>query len=488
MKKFIKMSLFIMVVSLCALFYGGNVHAQEPGITLTKKTYIYTNNRAEARFYTSSGYAYCITPSKVGAKPGQYFSYKEKITDRGLVYILENAKSKTEHGYLVAQLAIWKYYNGGYTPEAYKGTAVNREANGLVSKANLVNPNYSQASIKLKVTNSELFLNNDSTYYKSANMKATVTGASTYTVNVEGPAGIQLVKEDGTVVANKSSFKSGEVFYVRIAVSKVSSASKVKITVSTKAKNSIAKRYTPNNNQLQELVLLSTEYCSANSKATLTIKPIKRVCEYYGGKYYDKDGNVTTAETYSIQCEKHTCEKVGNTYFGKDGTEVSELTFKKECERHTCEKVGDTYFGKDGTEVSELTYTKECEQHICDKVGDTYFGKDGREVSALTYTKECEKHTCEIIDNTYFGKNGDEVNYDTYKNQCMHFCELYNNHYYGKDGTIVDEKTYTKECTTPVVPVPDTDTDPLDMIVYILFGSLLILSGLFVVTPSTKKM
>jgi len=70
----------------------------------------------------------------------------------------------------------------------------------------------------------------------------------------------------------------------------------------------------------------------------------------------------------------------------------------------------------------------------------------------------------------------------------MHFCELYNNNYYGKDGTIVDEKTYTSECTTPVVPVPDTDTDPLDLIVYILFGSLLLLSGLFVVTPSTKKM
>ena len=459
MKKIIKMSLFIMIISLCTIFYGGNVHAQEPGITLTKKTYIYTNNRAEARFYTSSGYAYCITPNKVGAKPRQYFSFKETITDKGLIFLLESDKPNNEHNYLVTQLAIWKYYNGGFTPSSYKGTSVNSEANALANKARNAKKTNTKITISLKVTNSEMFLNNDSTYYKSANMKATVTGASTYKVNVEGPSGIQLLRENDTVVANNSSFKSGEVFYVRIDASKVTSPAKVKITVSANGKTSIAKRYTPNNNQLQELVLLSSQYCTTSSKTTLTISPVKRTCEYVNGKYYGKDGTIVDKETYSIQCEKHTCEKVGDTYFGLDGTEVSELTFRKECEKHTCEKVGETYYGKDGTEVS-----------------------------SLTYTKECEKHICEIIDNTYFGKTGNEVNYNTYKNECMHFCELYNNNYYGKDGTIVDEKTYTKECTTPVVPVPDTDTDPLDIIIYLLFGSLLVLSGLFVVTPNTKKM
>ena len=517
MKKIIKMSLFIMIISLCAIFNSVNVKAQEPGITLTKKTYIYTNNRKEARFLTSNGYAYCITPNKVGAQAGQYFSYKEKETDKGLIYLLANANSNNEHNYLVTQLAIWKYYNGGFTPEAYKGTKVNNEANALATKARNAKTATTKVTIDFKVTNTDLFLNSDSTYYKSANMKAIVTGASTYTVNVQGPTNIQLVRSDGTVVANNSSFNSGEVFYVRIAESNVKSASKVSIKVAAKGKTSVAKRYTPNNNQLQELILLSTENVTVSKASTLRITPAKRVCEFYNNKYYDKNGNVTDYETFAKQCEKHkcekvgetyfgrdgkivpeltyrkecekhTCEKVGDTYFGKEGNEVSELTYKQECERHICEKVGDIYFGKEGTKVSELTYKQECERHVCEKVGETYYGKNGTEVSSLTYTKECEKHTCEIIDNTYFGKSGNEVNYDTYKSQCMHFCELYNNKYYGSDGTIVDEKTYTSQCTTPVVPVPDTDTDPLDLVVYILFGSLLLLSGLFVVAPSTKKM
>ena len=459
MKKIIKMSLFIMLVSLCAIICGGNVHAQEPGITLTKKTYIYTGNRSEARFYTSRGYAYCITPNKVGAQPGQYFSFKETIREKGLVYLLSNANSSNEHDYLVTQLAIWKYYNGGFTPEAYKGTSVNSEANALANKAKNVEKSKINVTINLKVTNNELFLSSDGTYYKSANMKAVLTGASAYSVKVSGPGKIQLVNSNDKVVPNNSSFKNEEVFYVRIPSNSITKAGKITITVSAHGKSGIAKRYTPNNNQLQELVLLSTENVDVYDSAALTVTPIKRVCEYYQGTYYDKDGNITDEQTYSLQCKKHTCEKVG-----------------------------DIYFGKDGNQVPELTYKKECEQNICTKVGDTYFGKDGREVDELTYTKECEKHTCEIIDNTYFDKNGNEVTYETYKSQCMHFCELYNNHYYGKDGTIVDEKTYTDQCTTPVVPVPDTDTDPLDLIVYILFGSLLLLSGLFVVTPSTKKM
>lgn len=488
MKKIIKMSLFIMLIALCAFFCGENVQAQEPSIKLTKKTYIHTNQRKEARFYTSSGYAYCITPSKVGAQPGQVFTFKQKMTDKGLVYLLENANSKTEHGYLVTQLAIWKYYNGGFTPAAYKGTSVNSEANALAKKAANASKPTTKVTISLKVTNTDLFLNNDGTYYKSANMKATVTGASKYTVNVDGPSNIQLVRSNGTVVANKSSFKSGEAFYVRIAESKISNASKIKITVTAKGTTSVVKRYTPNNNQLQELVLISHEKVTASKTTTLRITPVKRVCEYVNGIYYDKDGKVTDEETYEIQCKKHTCEKVGNTYFGKDGSIVDEVVYKQQCEKNVCTKVGNLFYGKDGNEVDELTYRKECEEHTCTKIDDTYYGKDGNEVDQLTYTKECEKHTCEIIDNTYFGKTGSEVTYDTYKNECMHFCELYNNKYYGSDGTIVNEKTYNEQCTTPVVPVPNTDTDPMDIVVYILFGTLLILSGLFVVTPNSKKM
>lgn len=459
MKKIIKMSLFIMVLSLCSIFCCSNVNAQEPGITLTKKTYIYTNSRKEARFYTSKGYAYCITPSKVGAQPGQAFSFKEKTSEKGLIYLLKSANSKNEHSYLVTQLAIWKYYNGGFTPEAYKGTSVNNEANALANKAKNAKKPVTNVSINFKVTNYEMFLNNDSTYYKSANMKATVTGATTYTAIVEGPSNIQLVRSNGTAVGKKASFKSGEAFYVQVPTKDITKVTKVKIKVTSSGTVSIAKRYTPNNNQLQELILIDQEKITVSKATTLSITPVKRSCEFVNNVYYDKDGNVTDAETYSIQCEKHTCEKVGETFFGIEGKVVDELTYKKECEKHICEKVGDTYFGKEGTEVDQLTYTK-----------------------------QCEKHVCEIIDNTYFGKTGAEVNYDTYKSECMHFCELYNNKYYGKDGTIVDEKTYTDQCTTPVVPVPDTDTDPMDIVIYILFGSLLLLSGLFVVTPSTKKM
>lgn len=459
MKKIIRMSLFILIISLCTCFYSVNVNAKETTITLTKKTYIYTNNRKDSKFYTTKGYAYCITPGKVGAQEGQKFSFKSKTADKGLIYLLDNAKPSNDHSYLVTQLAIWKYYNGGYTPEAYKGTKINTEANKLAEKAKNASPATTKITIDLKVTSSELFLNNDSTYYKSANMKANVSGASTYTVNVQGPEKIQLMNSEDKVVANNSTFKSGEVFYVRIAVGDISQASKIIIKVTAKGKTSIVKRYTPNNNKLQELILIDNQNCIVGDSSTLTVNPVKRSCEYVNGIYYDKDGKVTDQITYSIQCEKHTCEKVGETYFGKDSTIVD-----------------------------ESTYRKECEKHICEKVDDTYYGKDGSEVDSVTYTKECEKHTCEIIDNTYFDKLGNQVDYEKYKSDCMHFCELYKNNYYGKNGTIVDEKTYKDECTTPVVPVPDTDTDPLDVVIYLLLGSLLLLSGFYVITPNTKKM
>ena len=201
-----------MLAIIAVSAFGIRTYATtEPSITIDKKTYITTGDRREAKFHTTKGYGYCITPSKVGAGEGTSLSFTKYETDGGLLYLLKQA-GNSDDSYLATQLAIWKYYNG-YTISAYNGTSVMKQADALAAEAKKHANDKSDVTIKLN--SASIAITSDNTYYKSGEMSATTTGASTYTVTVSGVEGVQLLNASGTVVSNGTTFKSGEKFYVR---------------------------------------------------------------------------------------------------------------------------------------------------------------------------------------------------------------------------------------------------------------------------------
>ena len=454
MKKYLKIILMLAIIAVSA--FGVRVYAtSESSITIDKKTYINTGDRREAKFHTTKGYGYCITPSKVGAAEGTSLNFTKYETDGGLLYLLKQA-GNSDNSYLATQLAIWKYYNG-FTISAYNGTSVMKQADALAAEAKKHANDKSEVAIKLN--GASISLTSDNAYYKSGAMSAVTTGASTYTVSVSGVEGVQLLNASGTVVSNGTTFKSGEKFYVRVASNKITQASNINVVVATTGKVYVMKRYSPSNNQKQDLVVLSSTDKKVNASATLKVTPVKRSCEIVNGTYYGIDGSVVDKTTYSIQCERHVCEKVGDVYFGREGKQVEEVIYHQQCDNNVCKKVGDKYYGKDGTEVDRTLYSIQCERHVCEKVGNTYFGLNGTEVSADQYTSEC-----------------------------VHKCEVYNNQYYGENGTVVTEETYRAQCEAVVVPVPDTNTSALQMGLYVFLGTSTILGGIGLAGHYRKSM
>ena len=194
---------------------------------------------------------------------------------------------------------------------------------------------------------------------------------------------------------------------------------------------------------------------SNNCDSSLKVIPeiISRSCTIYENNYYDKEGNITTKETYEKECKKHTCEVLSDgTKYGKDGRVATDIEYEKECKKHTCEVLSDgTKYGKDGRVVTDIEYEKECKKHTCEVLSDgTKYGKNGTIVDEKTYKEECEEKTpvCEIKDEKYYDEQGKETTKEEFEKKCKkHTCEvLSDGTKYGKNGTIVDEKTYKEEC------------------------------------------
>lgn len=453
MKKQIKI-LMIFVMCLSLLLPTSVFAKTSSSITLQKKTYVKTGSGSTTvtKFKTNKGYAYCITPGKNGPSVGTKLHLKNTIKSGGLVYLLDKA-STSDSSFMITQLAVWKYANNFHKAGSSSNWA---KANKLVKEAKKHKDYNTKPSVSLKVSSNSL--SESGNYYKSG--KITVV-AKNIKKNlkvklVDAPKNAKIVNSNGKT---KTSFKNGDVIYVMVPTSSVTSKVSFKIKISGSGVITHVNRYKSNNSNTQELIIIDTESAADSYSANLTIVPVIRKCVYYNGNYYGKDGKIVDKTTFSIQCEKHSCEKVGDTYFGRDGKEVDELTFKKECEKHVCEIIDNTYFGKDGVEVDSVTYDKECNKHVCEVVGDTYFGKNGIEVDVTTYEKECNKHSCEVIDDTYFGLNGDIVTPEAYKDQC-------------------------EAKPTPVI-VPDTAD--FNGLLYILIGSIIILSTFVAIDTIANK-
>ena len=191
------------------------------------------------------------------------------------------------------------------------------------------------------------------------------------------------------------------------------------------------------------------------TKEQYTVDCLKPTCKIVDGKYYGKNGTEVTKEQYTVDCLKPTCKIVDDKYYGKNGTEVTKEQYTVDCLKPTCKIIDGIYYGSNGTVVTKEQYTVDCLKPMCKVVDGKYYGKDGSEVDKVTYTKECLKPVCKVVDGVYYGKNGDEVDSDTYKSECEKICQISDGKYYGSNGNVVTEETYKYECTTPVCGIRD---------------------------------
>ena len=279
-----------------------NVYAVS-NLTITEKSYVGINfsdgtHRNEAYFNTNKGVAYCITPSKTGGPQGTSLSYSSTVNSGPVLYLLNNA-SNSKNDYLVTQLAIWKV-NNNYIPKVYNKDAniVNNAiklANTAKSNSNYaVNPTMKLSSSRLNFSESS-----DGNYYISNYITVNTNKMNKVTARVSGAKGATITSNGKR--GSSLSLKNGNKFNVKIPKSSITSATNIKVTVKATGTKASYERYY--GGKWQDLVVLVKKPKTVNSVASGTVKPVVHKCEYKYGKYYDKNGKVTSKTNYSIQCD-----------------------------------------------------------------------------------------------------------------------------------------------------------------------------------------
>ena len=467
----------ILIVFFSFIIGLSNVQAKTgERITIDSKTYIQTGfgTRTEAKFHTTKGYAWCITPHKTGANQGTILYYKGQETNGGTLYLLDRAGT-SDSQYLETQLALW-IYDSKYLPAIYEqnsNSTVVKNAKILANEASK-NANYKvEPSITLDAggnTILSLAKIGDKYYYQTNTMSARLVNASSYTVSLENaPSGAYIANTNGTAT---NTFKNGEKFTVRIPETSINASVKFNVVAKTSGTKKYVERYTPENSNLQEVVLLRQENVTLSTKKEMTISPTKKYCQLFNGRYYGTNGTVVSAEQYKKECV-HTCTQYNGNYYGLNNTIVSYEQYKKECV-HTCTQYNGSYYGENGNVVTYDQYKKEC-VHTCTQYNGKYYGSNGSIVSAEEYRKQCV-HTCTQYNGNYYGLNNTIVPYEQYKNECIHTCTQYNGSYYGSNSTVVTESEYKKQCEgTTITSVPSTGTNS-DM-TNIIAGLCMIVGG-----------
>ena len=482
----IKKILYVFIVTIISLIGLTSVYAKTgEKLTLDAKSYInLVGPRKEAKFHTTMGYGWCITPEKKGADQGTTFTYVNDETDGGYLYLLNNSKTD-DRSYLVTQLAVW-LYKSNYMPDTYWNNSSSQiviDAKALANAARN-NKNYNTKPAISIVNNNKamkLVKEGNTYYYISGELSAKLTNATEYKVTLSNaPTGTKILNSSNKEV---STLKAGEKFKIKVPEANVTANKTIKVTVSASGTRKFIERYRPSNTAKQDLIVLRSENVTVNSSSELTITPEKRTCDIFNGKYYGEDGTIVDKEEYEKQC-KHVCEPYNGEYYGEDGTKVDEETYNKQC-KHVCEPYNGEYYGEDGTKVDKEEYEKQC-IHKCEPYNGEYYGEDGTKVDEETYNKQCN-HVCEEYKGKYFDSFGKETTLEEYIRQCKHTCEIYNGKYYGKNGNEVDAITYENECNPSTVVVPPTGSNKMPIGMYLLIGILPIAGGTKLILKSRKE-
>ena len=430
MKKFnsfFKAFVLVLIASFVGVF---NVNAKSgETLVIDRKSYIQTGvgSRVEAKFHTTMGYGWCITPHKTGAEQGTTLYFAKEETDGGILYLLDNSGT-SDMDYLKTQLALWMY-ESNYVPDAYvqnSNSAVVQAARSLANTASKYKNHkvYPSISIGNPSITVSLVKIGDKYYYRSEAITVSLANADTYTVSLtNAPSGTQVITTNGLAAG---TLKKGEQFMIRIPEESVSGNVTVNFKVNTTGVRRYVERYSPNNSALQDVALVRTENVPTSANGSLNIVPSKRVCQFFNGRYYGSNGSIVTEQEYKKQCT-HICTQYNGQYYGSNGTVVTEQEYKDQCLK-----------------------------------------------------------ICRIEDGKYYGSNGTVVTEQEYRNQCLKICRIEDGKYYGSNGTVVTEQEYKNQClpkTTVVVPNTGSYSDSANLVV----GSLLILGGLGVTFGYRKQ-
>ena len=136
---------------------------------------------------------------------------------------------------------------------------------------------YTDPTIKINNSNSELSLSSDGKYYVSSNMSVSTTGTvGSYTVSLSNaPKGTTITDKNGNV---KSTFNAGDSFVVKVPASSINSLSAdFKVNVSAKGSINKAYYYTPTHSQYQATGALYPESKNISDSTTLKINITTKV-------------------------------------------------------------------------------------------------------------------------------------------------------------------------------------------------------------------
>ena len=289
-----KKKLFVFSLLFVLLFSFPSVKAEN--ITVTKeglmvdtddgnKSYITPTDSSSSAFdwamlRTSDGkVAYCIDIDKTWPT-NDSMTISDDFLNSGLVYILENGypnKTIIDGGVkdrYITQGAIYLYVNNS---DNFTGVAADRynlipEMKRLVNGAKSVNSNNSSIT-SYSIEDKNMELSSDGRYYVSKKVLPSVIGTTSYTVSVSGIDGASVVDENG---AAKTSFTSGEGFYVRVP-STTSAGASVNVSLSIKTK---ARALLSSNTNNQRVVYLADAEDTKSTSFTLTISAPKVCVDY----------------------------------------------------------------------------------------------------------------------------------------------------------------------------------------------------------------
>ena len=383
-----------------------NVNA-EGNMSVTKKTYINVDdtntNRREPKYFTSRGYAFCITPDRTGAREGIEYKYVGEENNDLLIYLLSYGDNSNDYDYLTKQLAIWKAVNN-FLPDYYinnPNIEVLYRANSLINEARENASKYNKnTSVELDYDNStfESTKIDGTLYNKSGIITAHIVNGNKTGFELEGvPSGTKLFDLNGNEI---DDLKDGTQFYIAVPVKWIIEEINFSLTVTAEGAVKTAERYAPTTGDWQDLVVLTNETTKASKKITFKIgnKNRDNKCELIDGKYYDEEGKETDKKTFLTTCEVHKCDKVDEFYFDQEGNITDVDTYDKQCVKHTCEIIGDTYYDSLGNITTKDEYRTQCELVSCEIINGKYFGNEGNIVTPQEFRNQCEAQIVPVPD------------------------------------------------------------------------------------------
>ena len=240
-------------------------------------------------FTTTEGQIiYCLDNLKTRLDSGMSASLSG-TADAGVQYILENGypnkriMDNGEADKYITQAAIWWYmeetgqgdnklsneFKTADKTDIYK--LIPTYIKPMVANAKKAKANNTKPSMKATIDGNELSLTSDNKYYESRLISVALTGATNYSVALEGGTkNTVIVGADGNA---KSSFNANEKFKVRIPASELTEKITVNIKVSTTGVTKSAKIYKPSDNKYQRVVGLFNDEVSLNEVVKLTAAP-----------------------------------------------------------------------------------------------------------------------------------------------------------------------------------------------------------------------